>query len=285
MNNYPIILTHISSLAQGKKFVTPKYIITKNESKIELYSRYCPHRKYPIADLGTQVDQLKCNFHGLEWDQKCKPINHHYNIRNFGSATVDKTGLVFANFKLPNHKWVDDLNKETNLMYSHSCNGSSAGSWLWMMEIQADLLHIRKGPDSIHPDLGEDIDLEAVEMHNGDDWILQTCNTGWWLFVYPFTFIEWSPGCLSINYTVPNNDNKEFGFDWMTQFYYDPTVSEIKRKEFETLEVVFKQDVAAIEKQQGPYFPLRRTKNRLEEHCIHFGKWVEKNIKLAPMTE
>ncbi|HEY6435408.1 MAG TPA: hypothetical protein VIY47_02380, partial [Ignavibacteriaceae bacterium] len=185
--------------------------------------------------------------------------------------------LLFKNFNEPTHKWVNDLANEDDLEFSHICSGSSNGSWLWMMEIQADLLHIRKGIDVVHPELSSVTDLNNIDMYDGDGWILQTCNTGWWLFIYPFTFIEWSKGCLSINYTIPNNINNEYGFSWITQFYYDSIISTEKRQNFETLEDVFHEDVTTIELQKGPYFPIINPYNRLEDHCVHFGKWMKEN--------
>ena len=71
---------------------------------------------------------------------------------------------------------------------------------------------------------------------------------------------------------------QEFGFDWHTQYYFDPSVSEERRKEFEFyIEPVFIEDVQAIEKQKGPWFPIVTPYNRLEEHCVHYGQWVKKN--------
>ena len=52
-----------------------------------------------------------------------------------------------------------------------------------------------------------------------------------------------------------------------------------QRLEFETLEDVFKEDVQAIEKQKGPYFPLMKAMNRYEDHCVHFGKWFKENLE------
>jgi hypothetical protein len=274
-NHPPKILSHISSLEDGN-FVTPEYILGEGkEREISLFRRFCPHRMYPLADSGdTIIGNIVCKFHNFQWDKLGIPINNNRQI-SCGTAQVGKSGLIFKDFNEPDHFWVTDLSKETNLRYSHSMHGSSKGSWLWMMEIQADLLHIWKG--GIHPELSKVTELNDIEMFDGDGWILQTCSTGWWLFIYPFTFIEWSKGCLSINYTIPKDKNQEFGFDWITQFYYDPIISSDKRKDFETLEDVFHEDVIAIEKQHGPWFPLINKENRLEDHCIHYGKWVVEN--------
>lgn len=275
LKNTPKILAHVSSIEHGN-FVTPEYILNKGEDTVNLFNRYCPHRMYPMHNPGDIVDEIKCDFHDFRWDKNGVSINNDRKI-NCGSAKIGRSGLIFKDFVEPNHYWVDDLAKETNLQYSHTKKGTSTGSWLWMMEIQADLLHIRPGEGAIHPRLASMTNLEVVGMEEGDGWILQTCSTGWWLFVYPYTFVEWSEGCLSVNYTIPKDKNNEFGFDWVTQFYYDPKTSVEKRTEFETLEDVFHEDVVAIEKQKGPWYPLMNSVNRLEEHCIHYGKWIKNN--------
>lgn len=274
-NKPPKILAHKSSLTD-KNFVTPEYILNNGQDHVNLFHRYCPHRMYPLAKPGEFVENIVCKFHGFEWDSNGNPTNNDRSI-GCGKAQIGKSGLIFKDFIEPDHYWVEDLAKETNLEFSHVVEGKSSGSWLWMMEIQADLLHIRKGEDVVHPVLAEVTNLDDVGMEQGDGWILQTCSTGWWLFIYPFTFVEYSPGCLAVNYTTPNDVNNEFGFSYITQFYYDPEIKPSKRYEFETLQDVFLEDIEAIESQKGKYFPLMKTVNRLEDHCIHFGQWVTKN--------
>lgn len=272
----PRIFAHKSAI-EKQNFVVPEYILNKGHDEINLFHRFCPHRMYPLAQSGTHVDEIQCAFHDFKWTREGIPINNEKKL-SCGKASVGRSGLICKDFIEPDHFWVDNLVNETNLQYSHSMHGTSTGSWLWMMEIQADLLHIRSGAGAIHPGLSAVTNLDAIGMDHGDGWILQTCSTGWWLFIYPFTFIEWSKGCLSINYTVPKDKNNEFGFDWVTQFYYDPAITIEKRKDFETLEDVFKEDVCAIEKQKGKWFPLMSAVNRLEEHCIHYGSWVKSRL-------
>jgi hypothetical protein len=147
-----------------------------------------------------------------------------------------------------------------------------------MMEIQADLLHIRQGKDAVHPNLSEVTDLDVTTLDQGDGWALQTCSTGWWLCIYPFTFVEYSEGCLAINCTTPHDIKNEFGFDWHTQYYFNNDIPTERRDQFEFyVEPVFKEDVIAIEKQKGPWFPVTVPYNKLEEHCVHYGKWVMAN--------
>ena len=274
-NQPPNILAHKSSVNFGN-YVTPDYILNKNNEDINLFHRHCPHRMYPLAKVGSTIENIVCKFHGYEWDKNGNPTNNDRKI-TCSKAQTGKSGLVFKNFIEPDHYWVDDLARETNLEYSHIETGKSHGSWLWAMDIQTDLLHIRNGDDVVHPGLSAITNLDECDMQHGDDWILQSCSTGWWLFIYPFAYIEWSRGCLSINNMIPDNQSNEFGFQWITQYYYDPSVSTNKRREFETLEEVWKEDVATIELQKGKYFPLMKSKNRLEDHSVHFGKWVSKN--------
>lgn len=272
----PKIFAHKAAI-KNQNFVVPEYILNKEQDKVNLFHRFCPHRMYPLAVPGTNINEIHCKFHDFKWTNSGVPINNDRKIA-CGKAIVGRTGLIFKDFIEPDHFWVDNLSNETNLQYSHSMQGTSTGSWLWMMEIQADLLHIRNGEGAIHPALATVTNLDDIEMHEGDGWILQTCTTGWWLFVYPFTFIEWSIGCLSVNYTIPKDKNNEFGFDWITQFYYDPSITVEQRKDFETLEDVFKEDVDAIEKQKGKWFPLTTAVSRLEKHCIHYGKWIKSKL-------
>lgn len=275
IDNVPKIYAHISSLNKNT-FVLPNCIISNNKNDILKFSRTCPHRGYKIGNPGEQNNNIKCILHGFEFDCEGKPINNENELKSQQTLSVGKSGLIFENFKEPDHWWVDTICNEKELIYERSYQGNSVGSWLWMMEIQADLLHVQK--NGIHPVLSELVDLDNVKMENGDNWILQSFDGGFWLFIYPYTFVEWAPGCLGINYTIPNDKQQEFGFSWITQFYYNKNISEQKKKEFELLEPVFKEDVEAVEKQIIPYFPLKKALNRLEEHCVHFGQWFKNNV-------
>jgi nitrite reductase/ring-hydroxylating ferredoxin subunit len=278
--NTPKILAHQTSVKNGN-FVTPDYILSKVGNQINLFNRFCPHRAYPLALPGEVIkENIVCKFHGFTWDQQGTPVNNDRNIK-CGNASVGRSGLVLKNFIEPDNSWVNDLAAETNLEYSHTCTGKSTGSSLWMMEIQTDLLHIRNG--DVHPRLSTLVDLDNVKMEEGNNWVLQTHKDGWWLIIYPWTFVEWSLGCLGINTVTPADATNEFNFTWTTQFYFDPAVTQEKRDEFVTLEDVFKEDVVAVESQKGPYYPLNRSSNRLEDHCVHYSKWVKEN-KLTQVT-
>lgn len=276
-NTPPKIFAHVSAL-YDKNFVVPEYILNKQNNTVNLFHRFCPHRMYPLAEPGTLVEEITCNFHGFQWDKNGVPINNSKKL-SCGQAETGKSGLVFKNFKEPNAQWVEDLAAETNLVYSHTLTGTSVGSWLWIMEVQADLLHVRVGENAVHPGLSTITHLEDTIMSTGDGWALQTCSTGWWLCVYPYTFVEWSKGCLAMNYAVPKDQQTEFGFTWVSQFYYNPSTTQERRATFEKyFQDVFLEDIAAIELQKGKYFPLITAHNHLEDHCVHFGKWVNDNL-------
>jgi phenylpropionate dioxygenase-like ring-hydroxylating dioxygenase large terminal subunit len=272
--NPPKIFAHISSIANGN-FVVPEYILNKGVGTANLFHRFCPHRMYPLADPGTHVEEIHCKFHDFKWDRHGIPINNTKKL-SCGQADIGRSGLIFKNFVEPTHRWVDDLAKETNLEYSHSFKGTSKGSWLWLMDAEADLLHVYK--NGIHPFLAQQINIEDITMEQGDGWILQNHPTGWWLYIFPFTFVEYgNPGMVMINTVVPHDIKSEYGFDWITQFYYENSVTHERRFIFETLEQVFKEDVAAAEVQRGNYFPLMKAMNRYEDHSVHFGNWFREN--------
>lgn len=270
----PKVLSHVSSLNKGN-FVTPEYILNKSDNSINLFHRFCPHRMFPISSPGKIIKEIKCQFHNFQWTEQGEPINNDKKIK-CGSAQLGISGLIFKDFEEPNHKWVTDLSNEKNLEYSHSVLGESKGSWLWLMDAEADLLHLHE--HGIHPFLSKQIKLEDIQLEQDDGWILQTHPHGWWLYIFPYGFIEYkNPGMLMVNSVYPKNSNNEFGFDWICQFYYDPLVDVEQRMIFETLVNVFKEDIETAEKQKGNYFPLMNTINQYEEHCVHWGKWFRHN--------
>lgn len=274
--NTPRILAHVSAVDQGN-YVLPEDILSKseNQNEVNLFHRFCPHRMYPLHESGDLVQEVWCKFHNFKWDAKGTPINNPKKL-TCGTATVGKSGLVFKDFVEPDNHWVEDLSKEKNLKYSHCYKGTSKGSWLWLMDAETDLLHVYRG--GIHPILSSQIDLETVSLEEGDGWVLQNHPDGWWLYIFPFTFVEYGrEGMLMVNTVYPHDIKSEYGFDWITQIYYDDSVDADKRKIFETLEEVFQEDVEAAEKQKGDYFPLIKSMNRYEDHCVHFGKWVTAN--------
>jgi len=272
--NPPRIFAYKTVVDKGN-FVLPDYILNKGDNTVNLFHRYCPHRMYPLHTPGEHVDEINCRLHNFTWAKDGTPVNNPKKI-HCGTTTTGRTGLVFKNFEEPDHAWVDELATETNLVYSHSFQGESRGNWLWLMDAEADLLHVYNG--GIHPILSAQVNINDVTTDQGDGWIIQNHPDGWWVYVFPFTFVEYGrPGCLMVNTVIPDDIDSEYGFRWITQFYYDPSVTANTRIVFETLETVFREDVETAELQKGDYFPLMKALNRFEDHCVHFGKWVTEN--------
>ena len=270
----PKIFAHIAAVKE-KNYAVPDFILNKGSDSVNLFHRHCPHRMYPLADPGTHVAEINCKFHNFNWAQDGTPLDNPKKLV-CGRADVGRSGLIFKDFVEPDNHWVDDLAQEQNLVYSHCYQGESKGSWLWLMDAEADLLHVYR--NGIHPFLSQQIDLNDIVQEQGDGWILQNHPDGWWLYVFPYTFVEYGrPGCVMVNTVVPNDPETEYGFKWITQFYYDASVSPNQRMIFETLETVFKEDVAASELQKGNYFPLMKAMNRYEDHCVHFGNWFRQH--------
>lgn len=273
-NNPPNILAHTKVLEQGN-YVLPDYILNKNDDEVNLFHRFCPHRMYPMHTPGEHIENIYCKFHGFEWTKDGTPINNDKKI-SCGKPNVGSSGLIFKNFQEPDHSWVKDIANETNLVYSHSYQGESTASWLWLMDAEADLLHLYD--NGIHPFLSKQVKLEDIEMDQGDGWILQTHPHGWWLYVFPFSFVEYGKnGSVMINRVIPNDINSEYGFTWITQFYYRPEVTANERLIFETAEGVFREDVDTVKLQGVDYFPLMKAMNKYEDHCVHWGEWYTKN--------
>lgn len=146
----PKVYAHKSAVEKGN-FVLHEFILHKiSEQNVKLFRRYCPHRMYPLHEPGETVNEITCKFHNFKWNSEGMPINND-KMLSCGNANINASGIIASNFVEPNHSWVNDLHSEPNLQFSHCYSGKSNGNWLWMMDIQADLLHIQK--NGIHPEL------------------------------------------------------------------------------------------------------------------------------------
>ena len=273
--NPPKVIGHLSATKNGP-FIGYEYIMSQSNGKVNLFNRTCPHRFYPIGDQLGPTDNITCKLHGFQYDNNGKPVNQHPYKLNCQSYNLGKSGIVFKNFVEPQHEWVDCIAKETNLEYSHSYTGKSEGSWLWLTEIEADLLHVHK--DGIHPWLATEYDVNKIHLENGNGWVYQKHHNGFWLFIFPYTFVEWAPGCLSLNSIFPDHKSSEWGYSWMTQIYYDPSVRQMDRDIFNKIDEVFIQDVKASEKQTIPYVPYSKALSPLEQQVQYFGQWFKDNV-------
>ena len=277
--NPPLILAHESSCNSGG-FVVPDRIIVKENNSYALKARVCPHRGYIMHNIGDIItNQIQCKLHGFCWDKTGNPATeeHFYKLPHYGTVEKGRSGLLFQNFVEPKDaEWVEILSKEKNLQYTKSYSGKSNGSWLWLMDLDADLLHFRE--NGVHPRQSLETPLETLTITNGDDWCQQISKSGFWLFVFPFTAIEYEPGKLSVNRVVPNDIKNEYGFEWHTQIYYDPSVDSSRREIWEKLINVYLEDIETIENIKPPFYPLKKKINKWEDHTMLWAEWYHKNL-------
>lgn len=284
----PNVFAYKSALENGN-FVLQDKIIIKNNDTYEIKSRECPHRGYLMHEPGDMVNNVVCKLHGFAWDQTGRPLDkepycsHFYKMHHHGVAELGKTGILYENFNEPEDaEWFKILQDAPEMSYSHSVTGSSNGSWLWLMEQMTDLLHIRQ--NGVHPRQSLETPLDGMKTDFGDGWAIQIYPTsygsnGFWLFIYPGFNIEYEPGRLLITRVTPNNIDEEFGFKWHMQFYYSKDIGSVEKEEWEKCIDVYREDVAAIERINRPFYPLKRTVNKWEDQMKHWGQWYQENLR------
>jgi nitrite reductase/ring-hydroxylating ferredoxin subunit len=272
--NPPRVIAHKSAVTDNV-FVTKDRLITKDSfSRISVFNRSCPHKFYPIGEEGGAYSTIQCKLHGFEFDQQGKGINNSCKLKHSVNYSVGPSGLIYENFEEPKYWWIFNQIRDEKLTLAETTSGSSTGSWLWNMDMEVDILHVREG--GIHPWLATQFKKEDIVLSEGDGFVLQTQHDGFWLLIYPFTFIEWSKGCLGIKTVRPNNINNEYGFTWSTQLYFSEETPLCKKYDFAKLKEVYQEDVIAIEQITEPY-RLIHTNNPLEKQNVHFGEWVNRN--------
>ena len=271
-NNYPKLLTHKDIFKNSTFFGSDNFIIT---SDFKLFLNKCPHRGSKIIPSGTTKSNLECNLHGWCWNKDGSPINNHIPLLS-KNINVGKSGIIFLDWVEPqDSKWVKDL-EEDQLEYSHSIKKIGSGDWKWQMEMHVDLLHVNK----IHPLLDGYVNVKNLTSERGDDWIAQYHEYGWWLFVYPFTHIEYEPGCLYFSEMSPRQ-NRE-GYDIYIHYMFNKHISnDIKDKFIKMSEITLDEDIEAVNNisMNSRYRKPGNLLDPLETDIIHFYNWLEKNTK------
>lgn len=271
-NKYPKIFTHFDIFKKNNFFGSSHYVINKN---LQLFSNRCPHRGNKIITPGSVKESFKCGLHGWSWSETGQGINNNVNLRP-KQATKGSSGLVFLDWEEPiNARWVEDLRKD-KLEYSHSIKKEGTGDWRWQMEMHVDLLHV----EHIHPLLHSYVDCTKLTTEKGYDWIAQYHDHGWWLFIYPFTHIEWEPGCLYMSEMTPKEDDQ--GYDVHIHYLFSPDTSEEQRRHFSRMaEITFDEDIKAVNdiSISSKYRIPSNATHPLEQDIIHFYNWLEENIE------
>ena len=85
----PKIFAHKSAI-ENQNFAVPEYILNKGQNEINLFHRFCPHRLYPLAVPGTNIDEIHCKFHNFKWTNEGIPINNDKKIINIWQFFMPK---------------------------------------------------------------------------------------------------------------------------------------------------------------------------------------------------
>jgi phenylpropionate dioxygenase-like ring-hydroxylating dioxygenase large terminal subunit len=265
---HPRILTYKNVFKNANFFGSSNFVINQN---LELFPNRCPHRGNKIIKPGTTKDLFQCNLHGWQWNNNGQPINNNVSLKS-QQATLGESGLVFLNWDEPQGvQWVEDL-KNSTFEYSHSLHKQGFGDWRWQMEMHVDLLHVEK----IHPLLHSYVDCTKLRTERGNDWIAQYHDHGWWLFIYPFTHIEWEPGCFYFSEMTPKENDQ--GYDVYIHYYFDQQVDSVKRQEFAKMaDQTFDEDIQAVNElsSASSYRMPSNCQHPLEQDIIHFYNWLK----------
>jgi phenylpropionate dioxygenase-like ring-hydroxylating dioxygenase large terminal subunit len=271
-SKHPKIFTHVDSFKKNNYFGSSGYVINK---KLQLFPNRCPHRGNKIIFPGTVKNQFQCGLHGWEWNDFGVGINNNVNF-NPKQAVKGSSGLIFLDWEEPTSaRWVRNL-KNDDLDYSYSIKKEGIGDWRWQMEMHVDLLHV----EYIHPRLNKYVDCNELETERGYDWIAQHHKHGWWLFVYPFTHIEWEPGCLYISEMSPKEGNQ--GYDVYIHYLYNHNITEKQKHNFSIMvDETFDEDIRAVNalSATSKYRTPSNAIHPLEQDIIHFYNWLKDNVE------
>lgn len=264
---YPKLFGHKDSLKDNNFFASRNFVINKN---LEAFTNTCPHRGFPIIAPGTVNNEMRCELHGWQWDSNGQPHNNSACLKP-RTITCGKSGLLFTDWEEPaDARWVQDLAND-NFTYSHSTKRTGTGDWRWQMEMHVDLLHV----DKIHPLLTSYVDVNKLETEYGTDWICQRHEHGWWLFVYPFTHIEWEPGCLYFSEMTPTDS----GYDMDIHYMFGDVAQHTRNNFISIAEVTIDEDIDAVNRlsANSKYRSPPAKLDPLEVDLRHFYSWVKQN--------
>ncbi len=268
--NHPQILTHKDTFKISEIFGSADFVVAEAH---RLFVNKCPHRLMPIVQPGTVTNKIACGLHGWEWTKEGVPCNNHVPLRSLPNLMIGESGLLFVNWQEPREEqWVSDLRND-QFVYSHSLVKHGTGCMRWQMEMHVDLLHV----PHIHRLLNRHVDVNKLRTSRGDDWIAQYHEHGWWLFVYPYTHIEYESGRLYISEMRPV---KSGGYDVFIHYLFNPSISALERAQFTHLaETTMDEDIRAVNQlsASSQYTKPHTTQHPLEVDTTHFYQWLKAN--------
>jgi phenylpropionate dioxygenase-like ring-hydroxylating dioxygenase large terminal subunit len=223
-----MFLAHVNDIVPNVKKPLAQYQLKKtliNNGQFKLVNNICPHQKSLI--ITKPQENLQCRYHAWSWD-------------NNGNPTSNGTTSVCNDFQLV----MKDTYTSNNLIFSEQVNLSSLSldfSHMRLVEERTDIINANYKNiidvfldvdhiSVVHPDVYTKVgvaekteveweyydwgNIQLVQKNNPYDQSFEKTLLGSeedlsavWVTVYPYTTIDWQPGCLTIVVCVPVNDS------------------------------------------------------------------------------
>jgi phenylpropionate dioxygenase-like ring-hydroxylating dioxygenase large terminal subunit len=222
-----MFLAHVNDIVPNLKKPLAQFQLKKtliNNGQFKLVNNICPHQKSLI--ISKSQDTLQCRYHAWSWNDKGEPISNGTtsvcnNFQLVMKETYTSNNLIFSEqvdlSSLPldfsHMKLVEERTDTINANHNN------------IIDIFLDVDHI----SVVHPDVYTKVGIaEKTEVHwEYYDWgsiqLVQKNNlydkdfestllgseedlSAVWITVYPYTTIDWQPGCLTIVVCVPVNE-------------------------------------------------------------------------------
>lgn len=222
-----MFLAHVNDIVSNVKKPLAQYQLKKtliNNGQFKLVNNICPHQKSLI--ISKTQENLQCRYHAWSWDNNGNPVSNG-------------TTSVCNDFQLV----MKDTHTSNNLIFSNQIDLTSIPvdfSYMTLVEERTDLINANYKNiidvfldvdhiSVVHPDVytkvgvGEKTEVEweyydwgsiqFVQKNNPYDTSFEKTLLGKeelsaiWVTVYPYTTIDWQPGCLTIVVCVPVDEN------------------------------------------------------------------------------
>jgi phenylpropionate dioxygenase-like ring-hydroxylating dioxygenase large terminal subunit len=224
-----MFLAHVNDIVPNLKKPLAQYQFKKtliNNGQFKLVNNVCPHQKSLI--ISKTQETLQCRYHGWSWDDN-------------GVPSSNGTTSICNDFQLV----MRDVHISNSLIFSEKINLLSLPldlSYMRLVEERIDMINtcyrniidVFLDVDHIsvvHPDLYTKVgvansvkveweyydwgNIQLVQKNTSYDKSFEKTLLGLreeklsavWITVYPYTTIDWQPGCLTIVVCVPVNDN------------------------------------------------------------------------------
>jgi len=287
------VIGHTSLLNVPQLSLNKEVLYFKDKDKFYAQSAKCPHRGYQLFANYDRRDidpnDIVCPAHGLHFKNgKCD----NFNLLR-GELTVVNNILLdqFAYPVLTLPKEVKVLEQEKVTFYHREIVKVSNVDWRCHMENNVDMLHLKHA----HSYMDTFVDLHNIRTAEGEDWSWQEltfsnniCSNGpyelmkidssnsnlktWWLYLYPYTMIEWQAGFIGISTIHPNKS----GYTLVYDLYVDNDIHQspyVVKKAI--IDFTMQEDLNLI-RNIGTFKPQSHYMKG-EEHTKHFHGWLEDN--------